>query len=766
MSYKLVIVESPVKATTISKYLGAGYQVASCNGHIRDLPQKELAIDVKNGFKPTYVINTDKLGLVEKLKKATHEAKEVLLATDDDREGEAISWHLTQALKLDQARTKRIFFREITKQAIKQALDHPREIDMDLVNAQQARRVLDRLVGYDISPILWKKIKTGLSAGRVQSVAVKLIVDKQRAIQAFVPVSGFRVRAALGVGKDIVLDAELTERIGDAEGAKSFLQSCVGAVFTIKELKKTTLTRKPSAPFTTSTLQQEASQKLGYSVSRAMRLAQQLYEQGHITYMRTDSTYLAKEALAQAKKTILAIYGPDYHTPRSYVTKSATAQEAHEAIRPTRFSAEVVSEDASLQRLYKLIWQRAMASQMTAAKIDKTTTLIGISTSEKNLVSQAEIIAFKGFLAAYQYEAEAGKASPKLAVGQLLSLNDLEAKECFTKPPSLYTEASLVRRLEEEGIGRPSTYAPTISTIQQRGYVIKDTRPGKLRSYRVFTLEKGKVVGRKEEENFGAAKNKLFPTDMALVVNDFLNEHFADITNYQFTAHVETKLDEIAQNKQNWQAMLSEFYQSFSPQIVKALAPNTYTPVTIRELGKDPKTGKPVLARISKRYGPLVQLGAMDADEKPRIASIPKSQFVESITLKDALKLLELPREVGDFEGEVIIAQIGRYGPYVKHQNRFYSLGKELSAYTIKLEEAVALIKAQREAEAKKIVKTFQKEPLIQLCQGRWGVYLKTSERNVKIPKGTDLEKLNLESCLALIDQAPAAKRKRATKQS
>lgn len=760
MSYKLVIVESPVKANTIEKYLGAKYKVISCNGHVRDLPKKNLAIDVEKGFEPTYIINPDKASLIATLKKSAYKATEVLLATDDDREGEAISWHLYQALDLEKEKSQRIFFREITQQAILQALKKPRNIDMHLVNAQQARRVLDRLVGYNISPILWKKIKTGLSAGRVQSVAVKLIVERERAIHNFIPQTNFKVTAALTLEKGMLLQAELTERLKDEKKVRTFLQACIRATFTVKDLKKTTSTRLPAPPFTTSTLQQEASQRLGYSVSRTMVLAQRLYEQGHITYMRTDSTSLATEALKSAKKTIITTYGATYHVQRVYTTKSATAQQAHEAIRPTRFEAQVISKDPSLQRLYKLIWQKAIASQMAPATIDKNTVFIGISTTKETLTSKAERITFKGFLAAYDQKDEVLKQLPYLEIGQKLLLEQIKVRQAFTQPPSRYTEASLVKRLEEEGIGRPSTYAPTISTIQQRGYVIKESRPGKARNYETFTLQNGKIQAKREEEVVGVAKNKLFPTDVALLVTDFLKTHFANITNYQFTAQIESQLDAIAQNKKNWQAMLSDFYRQFSPQVHKAIDTDTSTLATVRHLGKDPQTGSPVIARLSRRYGPLVQIGAMDDTKKPRIASLQKGQFLEKITLEQALKLFQLPREAGTFEDAPIVAQIGRYGPYLKHQSKFYSLGKDLDPYSINQVEAISLIKAMREVEAKKIVKTFSEDSTIQICNGKWGIYIKTPEKNVKIPKDKDATQLTLQECLALIAEAPEPKRK------
>lgn len=760
MSYKLVIVESPVKANTIEKYLGTKYKVISCNGHVRDLPKKEFAIDVEKGFEPTYTIHPDKVALIATLKRSAHQATEVLLATDDDREGEAISWHLYQALDLDKVKSQRIFFIEITQQAIVQALEKPRSIDMNRVNAQQARRILDRLVGYKISPILWKKIKTGLSAGRVQSVAVRFIVERERAIHNFIPKTNFKVTVQLNLGKGTLLQAELAERLKDEKVVRAFLQACISAAFIVKDLKKTTSTRLPAPPFTTSTLQQEASQRLGYSVSRTMVLAQRLYEQGHITYMRTDSTNLAKGALQSAKKAVIATYGANYHYQRVYTTKNATAQQAHEAIRPTRFQIQVVSKDPSLQRLYKLIWQRAIASQMAAATIERNTVVIGISTREETLTSKAERITFKGFLAAYDQKDEALKELPSLAVGQKLLLEQMKARQTFTQPPSRYTEASLVKRLEEEGIGRPSTYAPTISTIQQRGYVVKESRPGKARSYKVLTLQNSKIQAESEEEVVGVAKNKLFPTDMALLVTDFLNRHFANITNYQFTAQIESQLDAIAQNKTNWQAMLSDFYRQFSPQVDRAVGADTNTLATVRDLGDDPKTGKPVIARLSRRYGPLVQIGAMDDAKKPRFASLQQGQFLETITLEQALKLFDLPREVGIFEDSPIVAQVGRYGPYLKHENKFYSLGRDLDPYNIDEHQAISLIKAVREAEAKKIVKTFSEDPTVQICNGRWGVYIKTPEKNVKVPKDKEAAQLTLQECLDLVAEAPDSKRR------
>ena len=759
--FKLVIVESPVKAKTIKTYLGQGYQVFSCNGHIRDLPRKELAVDTKDSFRPHYVINEEKKEVVAQLSKLAHQAEEVLLASDDDREGESIAWHLKKALDLDHVKTKRIVFREITKKAIQEAVTHPRKINMDVVHSQQARRILDRLVGYDLSPLLWKKIKTGLSAGRVQTVAVRLVVERERAIRAFVPTASFQVAADFTLPGGVRLQGGLKTPLKSYEEAHDFLKSCQKAQFEITEVKKAAGTENPSAPFTTSTLQQAASSKLGYSVSRTMVLAQRLYEEGHITYMRTDSVNLSDEILSKAQKEILTHYGKEYHHLRRYKTKEKRAQEAHEAIRPTHIENKIVTQDSDLQRLYLLIWQRTLASQMAAVKLERTTAKIKPSTTNHTFIAKGEIVTFDGFLALHQDAAKKrAKALPRLEEGTKLSLLSMKAREHFSKSSEArYTEASLVRELEAKGIGRPSTYAPIIHTIQQRKYVVRESREGKERICRTIMLKQGKIATSEETETYGTEKNKLFPTDIALSVNDFLVKKFKDITDYQFTAHMEEKLDKIAHKEQQWQAMLEEFYTDFSPKVSKANEQDAGIDF-VRTLGKDPATGKPVIARLSKRYGPLVQLGSLEAEEKPRFASLMNGQLLEDITLEQALFLFQLPRTVGTFEDAAIMAQIGRFGPYLKHQDKFYSLSKDHDVYTIKQKEAIEVIKEKRVAEAQSLLKTFPEEPTIQIRKGRWGPYIKAATGNFKINKELDPTKLTLEDCQKIISEAPPPRKR------
>ena len=759
--FKLVIVESPVKAKTIKNYLGEGYQVFSCNGHIRDLPSKELAVDVEDGFRPHYVVHKEKKEVVAKLSQLAHEAGEVLLASDDDREGESIAWHLTKALDLDHVKTQRIVFREITKKAIQEAVTHPRDIDMALVHSQQARRILDRLVGYDLSPLLWKKIKTGLSAGRVQTVAVRLVVERERLIRAFTPKESFQVTADFKLPGGTLLQGGLKTALKSHEEAHELLEKCQKADFTIQQVQKKAGTENPSAPFTTSSLQQAASSKLGYSVSRTMVLAQRLYEEGHITYMRTDSMNLSEEVLTKAEKEILRHYGKQYHHLRRYKTKSKGAQEAHEAIRPTHLENKVVSQDRDLQRLYLLIWQRTLASQMAAVKLERTTAHIQPSTTPHTFIAKGEIVTFDGFLALYEDAAKKrAKALPKVEEGTKLALESMKARAHFSKPSEArYTEASLVRELEAKGIGRPSTYAPIIHTIQQRNYVVRESREGKERTCRVITLQKGKIATDEEKEVYGTEKNKLFPTDIALSVNDFLVKKFKDITDYQFTAHMEEKLDKIAHKEQQWQAMLQEFYTDFAPKVSQAQEQDAGVDF-VRTLGEDPATGKPVIARLSKRYGPLVQLGSLEAEEKPRFASLRSGQLLEDITLEEALVLFQLPRTVGDFEEHPITAQIGRYGPYLKHQDKFYSLSKDHDVYKIEQKEAIEVIKEKRVAEAQSLVKTFPEDPTIQVRKGRWGHYIKAAKGNFKINKDLDPTQLTLEACQQIIENAPPPRKR------
>ncbi|WP_201981755.1 type I DNA topoisomerase [Hymenobacter rubidus] len=769
MVKNLVIVESPAKAKTIEGYLGQDFVVRSSYGHVRDLPKDNNAIDIANGFKPTYVVSADKRELIAQLKKLSKEAETVWLASDDDREGEAISWHLAETLNLPDAKTRRIVFREITKNAILGAIANPRQVNQDLVNAQQARRVLDRLVGFELSPVLWKKVKPGLSAGRVQSVAVRLVVEREREVASFLSASAYRVVARFDAGRGAVLEAELPTRYKTRADAEAFLERCVGATYQIESLDKKPGKRSPAAPFTTSTLQQEASRKLGFSVAQTMSVAQKLYEAGKISYMRTDSVNLSQEALAGAQAAITAAYGAEYHQIRTFKTKSASAQEAHEAIRPTDFGAVKAGSDASEQRLYDLIRKRAMASQMAEAVIERTTAVIGISTQPGvTLSATGEVITFEGFLKVYaeskddedEDDAKDGESSfsrglPPLSVGQNLPLQRLNATERFSAPPARYTEASLVKKLEEMGIGRPSTYAPTISTVQKRGYVEKDTREGKERKFHVLTLDGNVVQTEVKTENYGAEKAKLFPTDTAMVVNDFLVAHFPVIVDYQFTAKVEDEFDQIANGHENWTQMLTGFYDKFHATIEAGQDIERNTLGSTREIGVHPETGEKITARLG-RYGPYVALGdTTDPEVKPAYANLRKGQFIESITLEEALDLFKLPRVVGEFEGKDMTANLGRFGPYIRHDSKFYSLTKEQDPHTINAEEGVALIENKRKTDAERLIKSFPENPDIQVLNGRFGPYIVAGKKNVKIPKGEEPTELTLERCIELADATP-----------
>ncbi|HMG94250.1 MAG TPA: type I DNA topoisomerase, partial [Chryseolinea sp.] len=681
MSKNLVIVESPAKAKTIEGYLGKDFKVASSMGHIRDLPKGSGAIDIENNFEPTYEISPDKREVIAKLKKLSEDAEMVYLASDEDREGEAISWHLKEALDLNDKKTRRIVFTEITKKAILNSLENPRGIDIDLVNAQQARRVLDRLVGYELSPILWKKISTGLSAGRVQSVAVRLVVEREREITEFKTKSSFKVNALFTLDNGKTLAAELSDRFDVEEEAMQFLEQCKGAKFTITDLQTKPLKRSPAPPFTTSTLQQEASRKLGFSVIQTMMVAQKLYEAGKISYMRTDSVNLSDEARNGAMNQINSSYGKAFFQPRQYKTKSASAQEAHEAIRPTDFSVTDPGMDRNGLRLYDLIWKRAIASQMADAELEKTTATIGISTSPREFIATGEVIKFEGFLKVYmesddeEDEEENSKVLPPLTVGQVLDLDQIVAKQVFTRHPPRYAEASLVKKLEELGIGRPSTYAPTISTIQKRGYVVKEMREGKERSYTLLTLHNDSIIRTEDSEITGAEKNKLFPTNTAMVVNDFLVEHFPDITDYSFTSEIEQEFDEIADGKLNWKKMISNFYGPFHKKVSKTEKVERSSVGKTKELGVDEKTGKNVYAKLGK-FGAYVQIGENPDDnggEKPKFASLRPGQFIENITLADAMELFKMPRDLGLFEEKPVVVSIGRFGPYVLHDKKFVS---------------------------------------------------------------------------------------------
>jgi len=743
--------------------------VASSFGHIRDLPKGNGAIDVENDYEPTYIVSPDKKEVISKLKKLAEDASTVYLASDDDREGEAISWHLKEVLDLDDERTRRIVFTEITKNAIRNALEHPRGIDIDLVNAQQARRVLDRLVGFELSPILWKKIKTGLSAGRVQSVAVRLIVDREREIEKFEVTSAFRVTALFTTDKGKRFSAELPERFSSEQEARDFLASCIGATFTVEDLQKKPAKKSPAPPFTTSTLQQEAGRKLSFSVSKTMLVAQKLYEAGKISYMRTDSVNLSQEAVAGASAQIRSAFGDNYVKNRVYKTKSSGAQEAHEAIRPTDFSVMDPGMDRDAQRLYDLIWKRAIASQMADAELERTTATIGISTGKRTLTASGEVIRFDGFLKVYMESVDEDEVNdddnervlPPLAVGQVLDLSRMLATQTFSRNPSRYTEASLVKKLEELGIGRPSTYAPTISTIQKRGYVEKENREGTERKYAVLSLESGSISAETQTEITGAEKAKLFPTNMAMIVNDFLVEHFPDITNFSFTAEIEEEFDKIAAGKLEWRKMIDRFYRPFHKTVSKTeKVERSSIQNRSRELGKDPVTGKNIYAKLG-RFGAYVQIGENPEEggtEKPRFASLRQGQFLENITLEDALVLFKLPRDLGPFEEKPVVANVGRFGPYVVHDKKFVSIPKGEDPYTITFRRAVELIEAKRISDANKTIKIFEGNDEVQVLNGRFGPYIKAGKKNVKIPKDREPASLTLEECLELAANAPEKK--------
>ena len=766
MAKNLLIVESPAKAKTIEGYLGKDFTVKSSYGHIRDLVKSEDAIDINNNFNQRYEVPADKKQVVSELKKLAKEADIVWLASDEDREGEAISWHLFETLGLKEPDTRRIVFHEITKPAIMKAIENPRKIDYNLVNAQQARRVLDRLVGFELSPVLWKKVKPSLSAGRVQSVAVRLIVDREREINKFTSEAAFKITAVFGTGKN-AFKAELPERFSKQEDAERFLQDCIGAIFDIKSLDTRPTKRSPAAPFTTSTLQQEASRKLGYSVARTMQVAQRLYESGYITYMRTDSVNLSDTALSAAANEIVSAYGDKYHQQRKYKTKSAGAQEAHEAIRPTYFSNHTIDGEGSEKRLYELIWKRAIASQMSEAQFEKTVAKISISTRKEELVANGEVMKFDGFLKVYLESSDDDEDNqtadsenailPPLTKGQILTLQELTATERFSRPPARYTEASLVKKLEELGIGRPSTYAPTISTIQNRGYVVKEEREGRHRNFRVLTLKGDNITKDTRTENTGAERGKLFPTDIGAVVNDFLVQHFHGIVDFNFTASVEKQFDEIAQGLQDWTNMIHSFYTPFHKNVQSTI--ETADKATgERELGTHPESGKKVSVRIG-RYGPFVQVGENPTDEseeKPLYASLRTGQSIETISLADALELFKLPKVVGEYEGKVMKVAIGRFGPYISHNSAFVSLPKDIDPLDVTETQAIELIEAKRKKDSERLIKSFTEDESVKVLNGRWGPYIEFGKLNVKIPKDiTDPTTLTYEQCKALADAAP-----------
>lgn len=776
MAKNLVIVESPAKAKTIEKFLGKDFEVLSSYGHIRDLKKKDFSVDIEHNYKPIYEIPADKKKLVETLKQEADKADMVWLASDEDREGEAIAWHLFEVLKLKPEKTKRIVFHEITKDAILHAIENPRDIDLNRVDAQQARRVLDRIVGFELSPVLWKKVKPALSAGRVQSVAVRLIVEREREISAFKPEAAYRVIGEFLLPGGELLKAELSQRLKTEDEAKALLEACKTAQFSIGDVTVKPAKKSPAAPFTTSTLQQEAARKLGFSVAQTMMVAQRLYEAGHITYMRTDSVNLSSLAINTTKDEIVKTLGERYLHIRNYHTHTKGAQEAHEAIRPTYISHHEINASSQEKRLYELIWKRTIASQMSDAELEKTTATISVSGRKEHFVAVGEVLKFDGFLKVYmestddESDAEGNdKMLPALAKGDVLALSSVTATERFSQAPARYTEASLVRKLEELGIGRPSTYAPTISTIQQREYVEKGDRKGTERKYRMLTLHDGKIESGEKTELTGADKGKLLPTDIGVVVNDFLTEYFPDILNYNFTANVEQQFDDIAEGKTVWNDEIDHFYKLFHPEVESALALRLEHKVGERVLGTDPKSGRPVSVKIG-RFGPLVQIGTPEDTEKPLFASLLKGQSMSTITLEEALKLFDLPRTLGDFEGKTVVVGIGRFGPYIRHDGKYVSLPKEFTPQGVSLEDAIILIQQKREQESQRLIKKFDEDDELELLNGRFGPYIAYKKKNYKLPKGSEPASLTFADCMKIVedaDKAPAKKkpaRKKTTK--
>ena len=763
MQENLVIVESPAKAKTIEKFLGKEYTVKSSFGHIRDLSKKELGIDISNNFEPHYEIPADKKKVVGELDKLAKSAKTVWLASDEDREGEAIAWHLAQVLGLDPKTTKRIVFHEITKNAILHAVENPRSINMDLVNAQQARRVLDRLVGFELSPVLWRKVKPSLSAGRVQSVAVRLIVEREREIIAFESKDYYRVVADFEIsgtnGKPAAFRAELNKRFATELEAEAFLGKCTDARFTVLNVERKPSKKNPSAPFTTSTLQQEAGRKLGMSVSQTMAVAQRLYEAGYITYMRTDSVNLSNQALAAAKEEVTTLFGAEYSEVRNFKTKSKGAQEAHEAIRPSYMNHRTIEGGPQEKRLYELIWKRTVASQMASAQTERTVVDIAVSGAVEQFVATGEVVKFDGFLRLYSesVEDETGEGEeallPPMKKGDEPTAQTITALQRFTQSPPRYSEASLVKRLEELGIGRPSTYAPTISTIITRGYVIKESRDGVKRGYTQLTLSKGKIARKTLTETVGKEKNKLSPTDIGMIVTDFLDAQFAAVMDYNFTASVEKEFDEIAMGEKSWPEMIRSFYDEFHSKVDEALESKPVKSSQMHELGIDPKSGKPVFVKIG-RFGPVAQIGGAEGDEeKPRFASLKKGQLIATITLDEALALFDLPRKLGEFEDKEVVIGVGRFGPYARHDGKFVSLAKTDDPYTIELPRAIELIEQKRikDKRMKEPIKTFAEEPGLQVLNGRYGPYIAFDGKNYRIPKGQEPEGLTLEACRTII---------------
>jgi DNA topoisomerase-1 len=764
MSKNLVIVESPAKAKTIEGFLGKDFLVKSSFGHVRDLVKKGLGISTEKNYLPDYEVSEDKKKVVDELKKLCKAAEVVWLATDEDREGEAISWHLAETLKLDPAVTKRIVFHEITKDAIQRAIKNPRTIDINLVNAQQARRILDRLVGFELSPVLWRKVKPSLSAGRVQSVAVRLIVEREREVQEFKSQAYFRLIAVFTTPSGEILRAELSSRLNEAEKVVQLFDRMKRSDFRVGDLLVSPGKKSPAPPFTTSTLQQEAARKLGFSVSQTMLVAQRLYESGKITYMRTDSVNLSDFAIDAAKNVITEEFGSQYHQKRQFKTKNKSAQEAHEAIRPTYLEKPKTDGDAQEQKLYELIWKRTLASQMADAKLEKTTITVNHSGGDERFTATGEVIRFDGFLRLYlestddepgQNDDAGSSILPAVKLNDSLKLNECKATEKFTYHPARYTEASLVKKLEELGIGRPSTYAPTISTIQKRTYVVKEDRDGKKLEYRVLVLKDNQVHSSSESMNFGAERSKLFPTDIGMVVTDFLKSHFDEIMDYNFTANVEKEFDEIAEGKLKWPKMIDDFYRPFKTHVEQTLETSDRASGE-RNLGSDPVSGKPVVVRIG-RFGPLVQIGNSDDEAKPKFANLKKNQRIESITLEEALSLFSLPRNVGKFEDTELIVGEGRFGPYVKHGALFASLEKTDDPLTISPERAIELVLARRKRDQERLLKTFPEDDNLKILKGRWGPFIAYGKLNIKIPKGMDWEKMKFEDFNALVQSQDAS---------
>ncbi len=771
MIKNLVIVESPAKAKTIEGFLGKDFMVKSSFGHVRDLSKTKLGVEIENNFAPVYEIPSDKKTLIAELKKLSKDAETVWLATDEDREGEAISWHLAESLKLDLKKCKRIVFHEITKSAILSAIEKPRNIDTNLVDAQQARRVLDRLVGFELSPLLWKKVKPSLSAGRVQSVAVRLIVEREKEIQDFKSTGSYKVTGVFHVihnGQPAIIRAELPQRFKTRDEAFAFLQKCINAKYSVADIETKPTRKSPEAPFTTSTLQQEASRKLGYSVSRTMTLAQKLYESGKITYMRTDSVNLSATAIAMASDMIEKTFGKEYVKTRQYTTKTKGAQEAHEAIRPTYMNVMEAGADDGEKRLYELIWKRTVASQMSDALLEKTNVTIAVSTTTEQFLAVGEVMKFDGFLKVYlestddEDDESQGGILPPLSKGQPLNMDEIAAQERFSKHAPRYTEASLVKKLEELGIGRPSTYAPTISTIQKRDYVVKESREGEKRNYQHLLLRKGKIEESVKTEITGTEKNKLFPTDIGIVVNSFLLEYFNQIMDYNFTASVEKEFDDIAQGLKQWTKVIHEFYYPFHEKVENTLQKSEKFSGE-RPLGKDPGTGKEIIVRLG-RFGPMVQIGNAEDSEKPVFASLRKDQSIETITLEEALDLFKLPRKVGLFENKEIVAATGRFGPYLRHDAKFYSLPKTDDPLTVDLERAIKVIEEKRIKDLQKIIKEFPENNDVKILKGRWGAYLASGGNNYKLPKDKEPAQLTLQECLIIIKEGTSTQKSRTTR--